>query len=927
MKIRIKKRFCIIWITFVIIALNPMLLRSQSIKTTTCSIQDARDYYNIGLFDDLKKTLDCFFQRSDITRNNKNQARELLALTAIAEDSIILSEALMKEIVLSDANYIPQNQNIVFEELFKRVRQENTRVTITSVSKRPEDIRTAPATVELIEASEIIARGYQDLTDLLSDVTGFEISKIHSVLYANIYQLGFRQENTERTLLMIDGIEQNDMWLNWAYLSRQYPLSNIKGVEIVYGPSSTMYGPRAFVGAINIITYGTKERAGNYFQKGAFSNNFYVTGNTMVGSFNTTDVDVTMGSASEDNKLNFQFTSRYFRSDEHDMSEEPFYNYNPDDLNKFEYDHLNFFASESLSVSNYLDQNNLSVESPYYTITDTSILLTQAGRDLALERDKTAYTGIVNGNLVDYSNHTEDYFIGFKLTLDKLLIGFNQWKRTEGFNFYQDVDVAPSRNGSVWSPENRTIYLKYDDSFSDNLSISVQSSFKNHRLGKESNRVNFMPFGRIGGLDLADLINYSNEPNNDLQTAHGWRNRYYFYQAQQGRTEIRLYYNTDRLSLVWGNDYRLTSTQGDYLIYMDYNYQSPNLSAYKALQDETAFAMEKGTVSGQNQGSNMFLVQDLGTYLQGSLQFGTNFFVSGGLRYDKNTIRYSDGFSVVTPRVGLLYNNDLSTIKLNYSRGFQNVSLFTMYSTGGGRVPNPNIKPEEIDYIDMSYYQFNNSKTLQFGITGFNYTVNNAVSSTILENGSPQNINAGKYKIFGVLTTLKYKLQDFRLDLNSTFFSPYQIMENGENLRIGDISSFRLNAGLTKTFETKKTNASINIRANFVGDKPIGSGTTQEINPGINGSSSIPAYSILNGNLLFQLKAVKQLTFGLTANNILNRIYYHPGPRTASGYFDLGGRQAGESYAEFLNNSIWNKNVPYVPQRPRNIQIRLLFDL
>ena len=63
-----------------------------------------------------------------------------------------------------------------------------------------------------------------------------------------MYQLGFRQESTQRTLLMIDGIEENDLYSNIAYISRQYPISNIKAVEILYGPSATMYGPRAFMG-------------------------------------------------------------------------------------------------------------------------------------------------------------------------------------------------------------------------------------------------------------------------------------------------------------------------------------------------------------------------------------------------------------------------------------------------------------------------------------------------------------------------------------------------------------------------------------------------------------------------------------------------------------------------------------------------------
>ena len=65
---------------------------------------------------------------------------------------------------------------------------------------------------------------------------------------------------------MIDGVEENDVWLNWAYLSRQYPISNIKAIEVVYGPTGTMYGPRAFVGAINIITFPPRGAGRRFFQ-------------------------------------------------------------------------------------------------------------------------------------------------------------------------------------------------------------------------------------------------------------------------------------------------------------------------------------------------------------------------------------------------------------------------------------------------------------------------------------------------------------------------------------------------------------------------------------------------------------------------------------------------------------------------------------
>ena len=110
----------------------------------------------------------------------------------------------------------------------------------------------------------------------------------------------------------------------------------------------------------------------------------------------------------------------------------------------------------------------------------------------------------------------------------------------------QDLDIAPSRNGSVWAPRNSTSYLKYNHNFNDNLSFSVQTSIKNHSLDKETNRVNFKPFGvPKSGLTIRDLVNFSPEDTESSEIPHGWQNQFYYYQTLQGRTEVRFFYNSN----------------------------------------------------------------------------------------------------------------------------------------------------------------------------------------------------------------------------------------------------------------------------------------------------------------------------------------------------------------------------------------------
>jgi len=61
-------------------------------------------------------------------------------------------------------------------------------------------------------AEEIKQRGYTDLIQVLQDIPGFDVSIYYGQLYANVYQRGLRTNNTDKTLLLVDGVEENDLW-------------------------------------------------------------------------------------------------------------------------------------------------------------------------------------------------------------------------------------------------------------------------------------------------------------------------------------------------------------------------------------------------------------------------------------------------------------------------------------------------------------------------------------------------------------------------------------------------------------------------------------------------------------------------------------------------------------------------------------------
>jgi len=147
------------------------------------------------------------------------------------------------------------------EDVFKLL-QENEVIT---ASRTKESLMDVPASIMVITEQDFKNRGYMNLEDVFRDVPGFDFIGLGGADPVNLYQRGYRTPYTSRTLLMIDGILQNDLWAQVATIDKTYPISNIKRIEIIYGPASAVYGPNAFQGIINIITKTSQDNGARTF--------------------------------------------------------------------------------------------------------------------------------------------------------------------------------------------------------------------------------------------------------------------------------------------------------------------------------------------------------------------------------------------------------------------------------------------------------------------------------------------------------------------------------------------------------------------------------------------------------------------------------------------------------------------------------------
>jgi outer membrane receptor for ferrienterochelin and colicin len=696
----------------------------------------------------------------------------------------------------------------------------------------------------VISREDIQKRGYNDLVELLKDVPGFDLTLFYGPEYANVYQRGFRQNNTEKTLLLFDGIEENDLWTNWAYIDRQYPLSNIERVEIIYGPASTMYGPNAFAGVINVIM----QNSADAIKPGK---NIGISANVEYGTYKTATVDLSI--SGKKRNMSFTLTGRLYHSDEMDISSQSYFDYNPDGYNTVDY---NKILDISNGAGKYLTLNKLPFTSPYYTLSADSnqLTLSPLGAETARDLDKSAYDQIVKGHKVGFSNQTNSWLLNGKIKIGNFTVGFQTWKYSRGgLTQYTDMYVAGSDNGFNWIPQLSYFFAKYENQISEKVFFSNLTTYRIHAVSDETSFVAVSNYAR-GNKKLTDLVK---------NIAPDWVTMYMFELSKQLRSEFKVIYRpVSRFDLVSGFELRNSTLQGAY-----YTSLSPT-------------PQDSAVIMPSPKGGNEFNVWDIGVYSQGTFQAFRKLKITFGLRYDYNQVRDNDGFgSELSPRLAFVYSPGKFTFKAIYSRGIMNVSNWTKYSAVGNRIPNPTLKTENIQNIELSA-GFRLNKQFHTDITCYREYIDNVVGTVKLDpvTGKLQNQNIGKLIITGIMANANYQIETFSAYFNYTFCDPRQTYgETGQvDNRVGDISSHQFNIGADKVFFDQ---LDVNLRLNFVGNRPTGEGTTVPLN-----FETFPTTAILNGAVSYSnKKIVPGLGFQVTCNNILNTNYFHPGTKAADG--------------------------------------------
>jgi outer membrane receptor for ferrienterochelin and colicins len=148
---------------------------------------------------------------------------------------------------------------------------------VVTATRNDHPVASLPMPVSIVSKSQIQTMGSLRLNNVLTEQTGLVIVPQVNGVGNGLQMQGF---DPDYTLILVDGEPLIGRFTGSLDLSR-ITVGNIKQIEIVKGPSSSLYGSDALAGVVNIITDGAAARGGTFSAR--------------YGTFNTTNFNADMG--------------------------------------------------------------------------------------------------------------------------------------------------------------------------------------------------------------------------------------------------------------------------------------------------------------------------------------------------------------------------------------------------------------------------------------------------------------------------------------------------------------------------------------------------------------------------------------------------------------------------------------------------------
>ena len=132
--------------------------------------------------------------------------------------------------------------------------EELGNIQVTSVTKRPERLQDAPASIFVITGEDIRRAGVTSLAEALRLAPNLQVARVTSSTYA-ISARGFNNAIANKLLVMIDGrTVYSPIFSGTFWDAQNVLLEDVERIEVIDGPGGALWGANAVNGVINVIT-------------------------------------------------------------------------------------------------------------------------------------------------------------------------------------------------------------------------------------------------------------------------------------------------------------------------------------------------------------------------------------------------------------------------------------------------------------------------------------------------------------------------------------------------------------------------------------------------------------------------------------------------------------------------------------------------
>ncbi|MFH1196870.1 MAG: TonB-dependent receptor [bacterium] len=203
-------------------------------------------------------------------------------------------------IIISSVKIYPQTDSI---NIYDLTLAQLSNMKITSAAKVEQNLSEVPSTIHVITANEIQENGFFTIEEALSTLPGFQFRNILGI-NSYVFQRGITNQNN-LILLLIDGVQINELNSGGFYAGAQYNLSNVERIEVIYGPASVAYGTNAVTGIINIISKNATDKK--------------VEAHASIGTFNTSKIDFIYSYINDEKTFGVSAAGMFKKSDKADL--------------------------------------------------------------------------------------------------------------------------------------------------------------------------------------------------------------------------------------------------------------------------------------------------------------------------------------------------------------------------------------------------------------------------------------------------------------------------------------------------------------------------------------------------------------------------------------------------------------------------------